>query len=174
MDEQQPAAAQSAANPNTLQVANSPQQPANQPPAAPSGVGGSGGGLPYQPMPVLAAVLLAAAGVVIFFTGGWFLVEKSSPGYTGGGAAAAAGILIVVALVLRFPTLIMDDSPAAGGEPSAMRILSLSIVLTFCLIMLRTGWNMGTLPTVDGNWVWLVTAALGGKAIQKFAEIKDK
>jgi len=26
----------------------------------------------------------------------------------------------------------------------------------------------------QGNWVWLVTAALGGKALQKFAEVQDK
>jgi hypothetical protein len=124
--------------------------------------------------------LLIAALVVIFGTGVWFLYMKSQnpmswypPGYTGGGAAAAAGILIVLALVLRYPTLIMDDTPAAGGEPSTMRIMSLAIILTFCLIMVRTGWNSGGLPSVDGNWVWLVTAALGGKVLQKFAEVRD-
>jgi cytochrome bd-type quinol oxidase subunit 2 len=111
----------------------------------------------------LAAALLIAALLVIFGTGAWFLYNKSwtPPGNTGGGAAAAAGILVVLALVLRYPTLIMDDTPDAGGEPSTMRIMALAIVLTLCLITLRTGWNSGGLPTIDGNWVWLVTAALG-------------
>jgi hypothetical protein len=42
--------------------------------------------------------------------------------------------------------------------------------------MLRTGWNTGSLPSLEnqGNWVWLVTAALGGKALQKFAEVQEK
>jgi multisubunit Na+/H+ antiporter MnhB subunit len=114
----------------------------------------------------------------MFGTGIWFMKEKtpSAPGFTGGGAAAAVGILLVLALILEAPSLIMDDSPSAGGEPSTMRILTLAIVLVFCLLMLRTGWNSGTLPSLQdqGNWVWLVTAALGGKALQKFAEIQDK
>jgi hypothetical protein len=70
----------------------------------------------------------------------------------------------------------MDDRPEEGGEPSTMRILSLSIVLTFCVIMLRNGWNNNQLPSLEqqGNWVWLVTAALGGKALQKYAEAQEK
>lgn len=116
--------------------------------------------------------------LIMLGTGAWYVLSKSYPpkGFTGGGAAAAAGILIVIALILRFPTLIMDDAPSQGGEPSTMRILSLSIVLTFCLIMVRTAWNTGQLPPLEnqGNWVWLVTAAIGGKALQKYAEIKDK
>jgi len=57
-----------------------------------------------------------------------------------------------------------------------MRILTLAIILTFCLLMLRTGWNSNSLPDLkdQSNWVWLVTAALGGKAVQKYAEIQDK
>jgi hypothetical protein len=70
----------------------------------------------------------------------------------------------------------MDDAPEAGGEPSTMRILTLIIVLTFAVLVVRTGWNTGTLPNLDNqsNWVWLITAALGGKALQKFAEVQDK
>ncbi len=57
-----------------------------------------------------------------------------------------------------------------------MRILTLAIVLTFCAMMLRTGWNEGKLPSLEDqkNWVWLVTAALDGKAVQKFAEVPEK
>ena len=57
-----------------------------------------------------------------------------------------------------------------------MRVISLAIVLTFCLIILRTGRNSGILPRLkdQGNWVWLVAAALGGKALQKYAEFQDK
>lgn len=131
---------------------------------------------PYAPQRWLAAVLLAVAVVIMIGTGLWFMAYKTTPGYTGGGAAAAVGILLVLALILEAPALIMDDAPEAGGEPSTMRILSLAIVLTFCILMLRSGWNAGKLPDLSGqsNWIWLVTAALGGKALQKFAEVQDK
>jgi len=128
------------------------------------------------PNHLLALLLLWAALVVIFATGGYWWWKGVSPGYTGGGAAATVGILLILALVVECPTLIMDDTRAAGGEPSTMRILTLAIVLTFCILLLRTGWNQGTLPSLEGqsNWVWLVTAALGGKALQKFAEVQEK
>ncbi len=124
----------------------------------------------------LLALILLIAGLVIVIGTGLLLLAQTPLGYSGGDAAAAVGILFVLALVLQRPTLIMDDKPEAGGEPSTMRILALAIVLTFCLLMLRTGWNTGSLPSLEGqgNWVWLVTAALGGKAIQKFAEVQEK
>jgi len=77
---------------------------------------------------------------------------------------------------MEAPTLIMDDTAAAGGEPSTMRILTLAIILTFCFLMLKVGWDKQTLPSLEnqGNWVWLVTAALGGKVLQKYAEVSDK
>lgn len=125
---------------------------------------------------VLAGALFGGALLVIFGTAAWYFIKGTSPGYTGGGAAAAAAILLVLALVVWRPALIMDDAPDQGGEPSTMRILSLAIVLTFCIIMLRTGWNNGALPPLkdESNWVWLITAALGGKALQKYAEVRQK
>jgi hypothetical protein len=174
----QPVAPQPAVIPSAPQAQNAATQQNPTPLVLPVAQQAGGGELPYQPQSLLASGLLAAALFVIFGTGIWCFYNKSGVplGYTSGGAAAAVGILIVLALVLRYPTLIMDDAPAAGGEPSTMRIMSLAIVLTFCLIMLRTGWNSGTLPSLSGQseWVWLVTAALGGKAVQKFAEVQGK
>lgn len=131
--------------------------------------------VPFQPNPWLAKVFLIAGLAIILATGLWWFWKRTSPGFTGGGVAATAGILFVLALIFYAPTLIMDDSPENGGEPSTMRIISLVIVLTFCALMLRTGWNAGTLPTLAGesNWVWLVTAALGGKVLQRYAEVKE-
>ena len=82
----------------------------------------------------------------MLITGVWCVAEKTKPCYSGGSAAAAVGILFVLALVLSAPTLILDDSADKGGEPSAMRILSLAIVLTFCVLMLRSaGWRRAKL-----------------------------
>jgi len=94
--------------------------------------------------------------------------------FTGGDAAASACALFVLALIMQAPALIMDAGAAEGGEPSTMRILTLAIVLTFCALMLKTGWDKQTLPSLEnqGNWVWLVTAALGGKALQTYTETK--
>jgi hypothetical protein len=54
--------------------------------------------------------------------------------------------------------------------------MSLAIVPARCLIALRAGWNGGNPPSLEsqGNWVWLVTAAPGGKAVQKFAVVQAK
>jgi hypothetical protein len=131
---------------------------------------------PYQPNRTIAAVLLIAGVLVILGTGGATTLFGAKLGFTAGDAAASAGILFVLALVMVAPALMMDDGTDAGGEPSTMRILSLAIVLTFCILMLKTGWDKQALPSLEnqGNWVWLVTAALGGKALQRFAEIRDQ
>ncbi len=133
-------------------------------------------GYPYAPQPTLSLILFVSGLVVIFGTGLWYLLRGTLPPDFGGSAAAAAGLFFILALILQAPALILDDSQKEGGEPSTMRILSLSIVLTFCLIMLRTAWIEKQLPPLEGqgNWVWLVTAALGGKALQKFAEVQEK
>jgi hypothetical protein len=132
-------------------------------------------GTNMQGRPWLALALLGAALLVIFGTGGYWLLKRTAPGYSGGGAAACVGVLILLALVVERPELIMDDSPDAGGEPSTMRILTLIVVLTFAVLVLRTGWNTQSLPTLEnqGNWIWLITAAFGGKALQKFAEVRE-
>ena len=135
--------------------------------------GGTGG---FQYGPQIAAALFTVAILITLGTAAWWAFMRTPPGYSSGSAAATVLFLSVVALVIARPSLIMDDIPGEGGEPSTMRILSLAIVLTFCAIMLRNGWNDGELPSLEqqGNWVWLVTAALGGKALQKYAEVQQK
>jgi hypothetical protein len=123
-----------------------------------------------------ATALFVTAVAMLLANGLYWFAYKTAPGYTGGGLAAAVGFLMVVGVVLYWPSLIMDDSTTAQGEPSTMRILCLVIVTTFCAVMLRTGWNTGVLPSLEheSNWVWLVTAALGAKAVQRFAEVQEK
>jgi hypothetical protein len=136
----------------------------------------NGGNSAFKYGTAIAAVLFAVAILITLGTAAWWAFTKTPPGYSSGSAAAAVLFLTVVALVLARPSLTMDDTPGEGGEPSTMRILSLAIVLTFCAIMLRNGWNDGELPSLkeESQWVWLVTAALGGKALQKYAEVQQK
>jgi len=162
-------------------AANAPQ-PGQQPPGGVNTNGGSRSGFPYEPQPGLAKLFFVAAILTVLVESilcvrAGKTIEQSQQWLTQhcvGGAAAVVGILLVIGLLLQAPALILDDSPQAGGEPSTMRILSLAIVLTFVALALRAGWYSGGLPNLDSNWVWLVTAALGGKAIQAFAEMKDK
>lgn len=123
----------------------------------------------------LGVIAFGAAMLVPIIFVAWRVIGKESPPFSGGGAAAFVSALLGLGLVLTQPSLIMDDAPAAGGEPSTMRILCLAIIFAFVAMALRTAWNTGSIPSLEnqGNWVWLVTAALGGKAVQKFAEIKD-
>jgi hypothetical protein len=129
-------------------------------------------GFPYEANHIFAGLLLAAGLLTILITGIGPRVIGTKLPYTGGDAAATVGVLFALALIMEAPALIMDDSPSAGGEPSTMRILTLSIVFTFCALMLKTGWDTQTLPSLkdQGNWVLLVTAAIGGKAAQKYLE----
>lgn len=133
-------------------------------------------GYPYESDSRTAGGLLIAAVLVVVWTGMIAPLLHVQLTYTGGDAAALIGVLLVLALVLKAPALIMDDDPAAGGEPSTMRILTIAIVLTFCALMLKSGWDKQALPSLEnqGNWVWLITAAIGGKALQKFAEVKEE
>ncbi|HEX4340911.1 MAG TPA: hypothetical protein VH062_33615 [Polyangiaceae bacterium] len=91
--------------------------------------------------------------------------------FTAAGTAGFVCALLGVGLLLRFPSIIKNKLPA--GEPSTMRVMSLLIVFTFSVLMLRAGWNDHGLPSLQeqGNWIWLVTAALGGKAVQAYVEL---
>lgn len=125
-------------------------------------------------VPWVGVAAFVAAFLVPALFVGWRIVFKETPPFSGGGAAAYVCTLLLVGLILSRPSLIMDDAPDMGGEPSTMRVLCLAIVFVFSAVVLRTAWNTGTIPSLEnqGNWVWLITAALGGKALQKFAELK--
>src|SRR5690349_5518095 len=88
-------------------------------------------GYPYESDSRTAGGVLLAAVLVILWTGVAAPLLHIQLTYTGGDAAALIGVLLVLALVLKAPALIMDDDPAAGGEPSTMRILTIAIVLSF-------------------------------------------
>ena len=160
---------------STQATAPAPANPVN-PPAAPDAAVAPSQAVvttSFLPHPRAAAITLCAAAFVVLYTGGFWLLKGTSPGYSPGGAAATVAILLAVALLLAFPSLILDDSPENGGQPSTMRMLSLFIVTTFCVMVLYTGWNQHEIPSLQnqGNWVWLVTAAIGGKALQAYAEM---
>lgn len=115
------------------------------------------------------AFFVAAALVPIVFVL-WKIVCRTVPPFTGGGAAAYVAVLLAFGLILMFPSVLDDES----GGTSTMRVLCLAIVFSFCVIALHTAWNAQAIPSLEnqGNWVWLVTAALGAKALQKYSETR--
>src|SRR5437868_175147 len=144
-----------------------------------SGSSGGGGDFPYAAQPRLARLFFISALVIAFGQAIWevlsaFRVPHVPELTVGGGAAALTAVLFAVGLLCQAPVLILDDSPQAGGEPSAMRILALAIVLIFCVLTLRTGWYHGTVPTISGEWIGILMAALGGKVAQSFVENRDQ
>lgn len=114
----------------------------------------------------VAATCVPVAYVVQFFVGAKAQV------FSGGGAAAFMCVLIAIGLVFRFPGLIKDGA-GSEGEASTMRVSCLAVVFSFVAIVLRTGWNSGSLPSLEqqSNWVFLVSAAIGGKALQSWIEL---
>lgn len=89
---------------------------------------------------------------------------------------AAALFLVIVGLVIRFPALLTDGTVTDAGVPavSTMRISVLLIVSVFAI--LKAGWAAPTLEglKIDPSWAWVLGAALGGKAVQSFAEWTGK
>lgn len=91
---------------------------------------------------------------------------------------AAALFLVIVGLVIRFPALLTDGTMTDAGVPavSTMRISVLLIVSVFAILTVKAGWAAPTLEglKIDPSWAWVLGAALGGKAVQSFAEWTGK
>jgi hypothetical protein len=116
----------------------------------------------------LAVAFFTAAALVPIVFVLWKIVCKTVPPFTGAGAAAYIAVLLAFGLILMFPSVLDDEN----GGTSTMRVLCLAIVFSFCVIALHTAWSAWAIPPLESNWVWLVTAALGGKALQKYSEVK--
>lgn len=85
-----------------------------------------------------------------------------------GGVAAVGMFLVILGLVFYFPSLLNDDT----GATSTMRVAVLMVVSLFVVLTLKAGWGADTLEKLklQDSWVWVLAAALGGKAFQSFAE----
>lgn len=85
-----------------------------------------------------------------------------------GSAAAVSMFLVIMGLVFYFPTLLDGD----GGQTSTMRVAVLMIVSLFVVLTLKAGWGAESLEdlALSDSWIWVLGAALGGKAAQSFAE----
>ena len=109
---------------------------------------------------------LVALGVVGL---AWAAIETVVSGSTYGGGVAAVGLfLVILGLVFWFPTLLSDDT----GATSTMRVAVLMVVALFVVLTTKAGWGAPDLEhlKLPETWVWVLAAALGGKAFQSFAE----
>jgi xanthine/uracil permease len=85
-----------------------------------------------------------------------------------GAAAAISMFLVIMGLVFYFPTLLDDGA----GQTSSMRVMVLMIVSLFVILTLKVGWGADSLEdlVLSDSWIWVLAAALGGKAAQSYAE----
>jgi hypothetical protein len=95
-----------------------------------------------------------------------------------GALPACALVLVVHGMALCFPTLLQDGTTAPGGgaNVSTMRVAVLVVVDVFALVTVKAGWSTASLADlkIDPSWAWVLGAALGGKAVQSFAENATK
>lgn len=108
------------------------------------------------------------AGLILVGLAGFILtVFDLIPAEPGAGAAVSL-FLVLVGLVFHFPTLLSDDT----DRTSTMRVSVLMIVSVFLLLTLKVGWGATTLEELhlSESWIWVLAAAMGGKAFQSFAE----
>lgn len=80
--------------------------------------------------------------------------------------AAAAFLFLMIGISFVFPTLLKG----INNEMSAMRVLVYMIIAVFITLVIKNGWNHDDLGEVDTNWMYIVLAALGGKAVQSYTE----
>jgi hypothetical protein len=79
-----------------------------------------------------------------------------------------AAVLFLTGIPFMCPSMLRED----GKTVSAMRVVVYLIVGVFVVVTLRAAWRITTLAeiTLDRWWCALVTAAIGGKAVQSFSE----
>ncbi len=109
-------------------------------------------------------------GALLIFVGlvGFVLAALDIAPADPGAAAAVSMFLVIMGLVFYFPSLLSDDT----GQTSTMRVTVLMIVLLYVVVTLKVGWGAASLDelTLSESWIWVLAAALGGKAAQSFAE----
>jgi multisubunit Na+/H+ antiporter MnhB subunit len=95
-----------------------------------------------------------------------FLTGLSAPGAAGNRMAIAL-VLLLVALPLLYPTMLRE-----GRAVSTMRAIVYLVVGLFAVLTIRVGWGASTIADIkiDPWWATIISAAIGGKAVQSLGE----
>jgi drug/metabolite transporter (DMT)-like permease len=110
-----------------------------------------------KPLRWLACVLILA--------GAFMLLASALLQGIAGQVPAVAMLFLVFGLICAFPTVLTDG----GDQVSSMRAVVLMIGSTFVLLTVKNCWSNPN-ALVDPSWKTILLAALGGKAVQSFAE----
>jgi hypothetical protein len=110
---------------------------------------------------ILGGALFGAAALT------FLLVAVLAPGVPPGDRLAGGMLLFLAAAPLLSPTMLSDN-----GETSTMRVVVYLVVGIFSVATLRLAWGATSLAElkIDPWWTAIVTAAIGGKAVQSFSE----
>lgn len=108
----------------------------------------------------IPGLALLVGGLALFVSALW---SAGRPG----DRLAIALVLVLVALPLLYPTMLREN-----GAVSTMRAIVYLIVGLFSVLTIRAGWSATTLVDlkIDPWWAAIVSAAIGGKAVQSLGE----
>jgi hypothetical protein len=109
------------------------------------------------PLNRIVAGSLLGGGAALLIAGIFPAVYDSVP--------AVGLVLMVFGLVCTFPTVLTDGS----AQVSAIRVVVLLVTCAFVLLVVKHGWSTPG-AKIDAAWKTILAAALGGKAVQSFAE----
>ena len=89
-----------------------------------------------------------------------------------GALPAVSFLSIMIGMAFYFPTMLQEPS----GGFSTMRVVVFAIVMLFCLIYLKIGWEQSSLAqfTIDKPWIYILGLAFGSKVFQRFGENKTQ
>ena len=114
---------------------------------------------------------LITLGIIGFVVAVIFSLTKYS-GVDRGAIPAVSFLFVMVGMCFYFPTLLQESK----GEISTMRVVVFAVVMVFCFIYVKLGWNAGSFEDfkIDSTWIYILGLAFGSKVFQKFAEEEDK
>lgn len=86
-----------------------------------------------------------------------------------GTAAAIAFMVILIGVCFLFPDMLKGG---VNETVSTMRVSVFSVTCVFIFFCIKYGWDKGDFASIGINayWTSIIIAALGGKAVQSFAE----
>lgn len=121
---------------------------------------------------LLSIVLFVTGFVGLIYTVVW-------PTTNDGSVPAISTVLLLLGIALYLPDLLMENNGAQpqqdnGAQPpaSTMRFAVLAVIIVFCLLTIKHGWNAPSLAdlSLSESWSWILGVAFGGKALQRWGE----
>jgi hypothetical protein len=105
-------------------------------------------------------LLLLLGALSLFVSSLW---SEGAPGRR----AAIGLVFLMIALPVLYPTMLRE-----GRTVSTMRVIVFLVVGLFAVLTIQAGWGVSKISDIkiDPWWATIVSAAIGGKAVQSLGE----